>query len=116
VLRELRQQFGNYLEATWREIALFVIRRFVVRQHEVLAYDKNWDGSRAFFHTEQDHIRWRQLNYDQIGVNNSRFFRALQILQDLGLIIHDEVDLRLLKLTGDGKTQLKHELAEMDHK
>lgn len=116
VLRELRQQFGNYLDATWREIALFVTRRFVVRQHEVLAYDKNWDGSRAFFHTEQDHIRWRQLNYDQIGVNNSRFSRALQILQDLGLVIHDEADKRLFKLTGDGKAQLKRELAEMEHK
>ncbi len=116
VLRELRQQFGNYLDATWREIALFVIRRFVIRQHEVLAYGKNWDGSRAFFHTEQDHIRWRQLNYDQIGVNNSRFSRALQILQDLGLVIHDEADKRLFKLTGDGKVQLKRELAEMEHK
>ena len=116
VLRELRQQFGNYLDATWREIALFVTRRFVVRQHEVLAYDKNWDGSRAFFHTEQDHIRWRQLNYDEIGVNNSRFSRALQILQDLGLVIHDEADKRLFKLTGDGKAQLKRELAGMEHK
>ena len=113
VLRELRQQFGNYLDATWREIALFVTRRFVVRQHEVLAYDKNWDGSRAFFHTEQDHIRWRQLNYDQIGVNNSRFSRALQILQDLGLVIHDESDKRFFKLTADGKAQLKRELAGM---
>jgi hypothetical protein len=116
VLRELRQQFGNYLDATWREIALFVTRRFVVRQHEVLAYDKNWDGSRAFFHTEQDHIRWRQLNYDQIGVNNSRFSRALQILQDLGLVIHDESDKRFFKLTADGKAQLKRELAGMELK
>ena len=116
VLRELRQQFGNYLDATWREIALFVARRFVVRQHEVLAYDKNWDGSRAFFHTEQDHIRWRQLNYDQIGVNNSRFSRALQILQDLGLVLHDEADKRLFILTADGKAQLKRELAGMEHK
>jgi hypothetical protein len=116
VLRELRQQFGNYLDATWRGIALFVTRRFVVRQHEVLAYDKNWDGSRAFFHTEQDHIRWRQLNYDQIGVNNSRFSRALQILQDLGLVLHDEADKRLFKLTADGKAQLKRELAGMEQK
>lgn len=116
LLRELRQQFGNYLDARWREIALFVIRRFVVRQHEVLAYIKDWDGSRAFFHTEQDHIRWRQLNYDEIGVNNARFSRALQILQDLGLVIYDEADTESFKLTGDGKAQLKRELAEMEHK
>lgn len=116
VLRELRQQFGNYLDASWREIALFVIRRFVVRQHEVLAYMKSWDGSRAFFHTEQDHIRWRQLNYDKIGVNNSRFPSALQILQDLGLVVHDEGDKRLLRLTADGKARLKHELSEMGQK
>jgi len=116
VLRELHQQFGNYLDTTWREIALFVIRRFVIRQHEVLAYIKASDGSRAFFHTEQDHIRWRQLNYDEIGVNNSRFSRALQILQDLGLVIHDEADKRLFKLTADGKAQLKREFAGMEQK
>ena len=73
VLRELRERFPDYWNTSWREIALFVMRRFVIRQHEVLAYDKNWDGSRAFFHTENDLIRWRQLNYDQIGVGNALF-------------------------------------------
>jgi hypothetical protein len=113
VLRELRQQFDNFLDASWHDIALFVLRRFVVRQHEVLAYVKSWDGSRAFFHTEQDLIRWRQLNYDQIGVNNSRFPRALQILQDLGLVARDADDRAVLRLTADGETQLKRELKEM---
>ena len=112
VLRELRERFPDYWNVSWREIANFVIRRFVVRQHETLAYDKNWNGSRAFFHTENDLIRWRQLNYDEIGVGNARFTRALRILRDLALVdSHDEG--RTLELTQDGRVWLKKELAAL---
>src|SRR5207247_9025544 len=110
VLRELRERFPNYWNTSWREIATFMIRRFVVRQHEVLAYDKNWDGSRAFFHTEHDLIRWRQLNYDEIGVGNARFSRALQILRDLALVERRDGEKKLL-LTQAGSQLLNRELA-----
>ena len=86
------------------------MRRFVIRQHEVLAYDKNWDGSRAFFHTENELIRWRELNYDQIGVGNARFSRALQILRDLALVERRD-GVKTLLLTPDGNQLLKRELA-----
>jgi hypothetical protein len=112
VLRELRERFPDYWNASWREIATFVMRRFVVRQHEVLAYDKNWDGSRAFFHTDSDLIRWRKLNYDEIGVGNARFSRALQILRDLALVERRD-GARTLALTEDGSQCLKRELAAL---
>lgn len=112
VLRELRERFPDYWNTSWREIALFVMRRFVIRQHEVLAYDKNWDGSRAFFHTENDLIRWRQLNYDEIGVGNARFSRALQILRDLALVERHD-DEKKYVLTPDGNQWLKQELAAL---
>jgi hypothetical protein len=112
VLRELRERFPDYWNTSWREIALFVMRRFVIRQHEVLAYDKNWDGSRAFFHTENDLIRWRQLNYDEIGVGNARFSRAVQILRDLALVKRNDEE-RKYVLTPDGNQWLKKELATL---
>ena len=115
VLRELHERFSDYWNASWREIATFVMRRFVVRQHEVLAYDKNWDGSKAFFHTENDLIRWRQLNYDEIGIGNARFSRALQILRDLALIDRSDGEKQLV-LTKDGNQWLKRELAALAQK
>ena len=112
VLREFRERFPDYWNTSWREITTFVMRRFVIRQHEVLAYDKNWDGSRAFFHSENDLIRWRQLNYDQIGVGNARFSRALQILRDLALVERRDGEKKLL-LTQHGSQLLKRELAAL---
>ena len=114
-LRELRERFPDYWNTSWRDIATFMMRRLVVRQHEVLAYDKNWDGSRAFFHTENDLIRWRQLNYDEIGVGNARFSRALQILRDLALVEGADGEKKLV-LTQDGSQWLKQELAALTQK
>jgi hypothetical protein len=116
VLRELRESSVNFLDTTWREIAMLVIGRFVVRQHEVLSYEKVWDGTRALFHSEQGVIRWRGLSYDDIVVENSRFYSAVQILEDLALVEHDDNDRWLAKLTAEGKIFLKGELARMEKK
>jgi hypothetical protein len=114
VLRELRESLGNFWDATWREVAMLVIRRFVVSQHEVLAYEKVWDGSRALFHSEQGVIRPRGLSYDSIVVENSRFNSAVQILTDLALVEHEEGDRSRMKLTAEGKRFLRAELAGME--
>jgi hypothetical protein len=116
VLRELRESSNNFLDATWREIAMLVIGRFVVRQHEVLSYEKVWDGTRALFHSEQGVIRWRGLSYDDIVVENSRFYSAVQILEDLALVEHDNNDRWQVKLTAEGGKFLKGELARMEKK
>jgi hypothetical protein len=34
VLREFRESLGNFWDATWRELAMLVIGRFVVSQHD----------------------------------------------------------------------------------
>jgi hypothetical protein len=114
VLRGLCESVGNFWDATWREIAMLVIGRFVVSQHEVLAYEKVWDGSRALFHSEQGAIRPRGLSYDSIVVENSRFNSAVQILTDLALVEHEEGDRSRVKLTAEGKRFLRAELAGME--
>ena len=111
VLRELRDSFGNFCAATWRELATLLIGRFVVSQHEVLSYEKVWDGSRALFHSDQGVIRWRGLSYDDIVVGNSRFNSAVQVLTDLALVERKEDGSVVEKLTAEGKRFLKAELA-----
>jgi hypothetical protein len=81
-----------------------------------LSYEKVWDGTRALFHSEQGVIRWRGLSYDDIVVENSRFYSAVQILEDLALVEHDDNDRWLAKLTAEGKIFLKGELARMEKK
>ena len=114
VLRELRCSLGSFWDATWRKIAMLVIGRFVVTQHEVLSYEKVWDGSRALFHSEQGVIRWRGLSYDSIVVENSRFYSAVQILEDLALAEHEDGNRWQVKLTAEGKRLLGGELARME--
>jgi hypothetical protein len=114
VLREFRECLGNFWNATWREVAMLVIGRFVVSQHEVLSYEKVWDGSRALFHSEQGVIRPRGLSYDNIVVENSRFSSAVQILVDLALVEVGGEDQSQVKLTAEGKRFLRAELAGME--
>jgi|GEM_PF-7110471 len=100
--------------AAWREVATLTINRFVVSQHEVLSYEKVWDGSRAMFHSEQGVIRPRGLSYDNIVVENSRFNSAVQILEDLALVHHEDGDRWNVKLTAEGRRFLQAELAGME--
>jgi hypothetical protein len=116
VLRKLRESFGKFWDATWREVAMLVIGRFVISQHEVLSCEKVCDGSRALFHGEQGVIRWRGLSYDDIAVENSRFYSAVQILEDLALAEHEDSNWSLVKLTAEGGRFLRGELARMEKK
>jgi hypothetical protein len=116
VLRELRESLGDFLDSKLREIAVVVIGRFVVKQHEVLSYEKVWDGTRALFHSEQGMIRGRGMTYDTISVENSRFNSAVQILADLALLEHDDNDWLLTRLTAEGAKFLKGELGRMKEK
>lgn len=93
---------------------MLLIGRFVVSQHEVLSYEKVWDGSRALFHSDQGVIRWRGLSYDDIVVGNSRFNSAVQVLTDLALVERKEDGSVVEKLTAEGKRFLKAELAGME--
>jgi hypothetical protein len=113
VLKQLRDSLGSFWDSTWRELAMLVIGRFVISQHEVLSYEKVWDGSRALFHREQGVIRWRGLSYDDIVVENGRFYSAVQILEDLALGEHEDNDRWQVKLTAEGGRFLRGELERM---
>jgi hypothetical protein len=113
VLQGLRESLGIFGDATWREVAMLVVGRFVISQHEVLSYEKVWDGSRALFHSEQGVIRWRGLSYDDIAVENSRFYSAVQILEDLALAEHEDNDRWQVRLTAEGGRFLRGELGRM---
>jgi hypothetical protein len=116
VVRRLRESFGNFWDASWREIAMLTMGRFVVNQHEVLSYEKVWDGSRALFHSEQGVIRWRGLSYDDVAAGNPRFYSAVQILEDLALLEHEDGDWSQVSLTPEGVKLLKAELRSMEEK
>jgi len=110
ILRELSEISNNFCASSWRELGTFILRRFVVRQHEALGYDKSWDGSKTFFHLENEVIRWLGLSYDEIAVGNARFSSAIQILIDLAMVRRTASDEDTFQLTADGRRWLRQEL------
>lgn len=109
ILRDLREYYGDFWNTPWEKLAPMLVNRFVVRQHEALALDKSWSGSRAFFHTDQDVIRWRDLNYDGPTCHNPRFTSAVLILKDLNLLRTDKNKSDILQLSPEGQEFLKEE-------
>jgi len=109
ILRDLREYYGDLWNTPWEKLAPMLVNRFVVRQHEALALDKSWSGSRAFFHTDQDVIRWRDLNYDRPTCHNPRFTSAVLILKDLNLLRTDKNKSDILQLSPEGQEFLKEE-------
>ena len=116
VLHEIKSSFQDFWNTPWRVSAPRIINRFVVRLHEVLAFDKSWTGTKAFFHTDQDVIRWHNLNYDEPACGNPRLMNSVQILKDLSLIENDESHPEILCLKKDGKLLLEKELSEMQER
>jgi hypothetical protein len=111
LLQDLRHRFNDFWKTPWRELAPHIISRFVVRQHEILAYDKSYDGSQSYFHTDQGVIRWHNRDYDRPTCHNPRFRSAVLILKDLSLLSKTEEDGDILQLTSEGKKVLEEELA-----
>jgi hypothetical protein len=108
VLNELERHFSDWWTTPWRKLALFVISRFVIRQHEALAYERSRAGAKALLEVDGDRVRV-QGNYDEIGVSNPRFNNAVLILKDLALL-EDKKDLELTVLTKEGRAYLATEL------
>lgn len=111
VLGSLNRHFREWWNEPWRELAPFLIRRYVVQLHETVALEKRWDGSRAAFHSDRGRLFWRGLSYDKIKVGNPRFGNAVRILQDLTLLTASDDDAEAGKLTVDGRAWLERELA-----
>jgi hypothetical protein len=112
VLHDVSLHYDNWWNTRWGDLGERLIRKFVVRQHETLAYDKSRSGGKILFHTEQGRIIGRHIPYDNIGVTNPRFPSAIQIITDLGWI--RERDDGVLDLTGDGRACLTRELSHME--
>ena len=111
VLRFLRQEFPDFTNVSLAQLAGSILRRFVIRQHEAMAFTKSHDGSRAFFHTDQDRIYVRAEKAWQPKQDNGRLRSAVRILTDLGYVEEDAELAGVFRRTNDGSALLKRELA-----
>ena len=105
----LSRRFGNWWKCTWKELASFVLSRYVVQQHQSMSYEKTSTGDRCLLQVDGQKVVSTG-DYDEIGMGNPRLHSAIQILKDLGLMEDD--DDGVTYLTTEGKQFLKRELAK----
>ena len=105
----LSRRFGNWWNCTWKELASFVLSRYVVQQHQSMSYEKTSTGDRCLLQVDGPKVVSTG-DYDEIGMGNPRLRSAIQILKDLGLMEDD--DDGVTHLTTEGKQFLKRELAK----
>jgi len=105
----LSRRFGNWWKCTWKELASFVLSRYVIMQHQSMSYEKTSTGDRCLLQVDGPRVVSTG-NYDEIGMTNPRLHSALQILKDLGMMEDD--DDGVTHLTTEGKQFLKRELAK----
>lgn len=91
----------------WDELAPRLLDRFVVRQHELLGYDKGSGSDSMILHCN-DGVLTATGDYDKVTIWNPRLRNAMQILSDLGFIKDSEI-----ALTSDGLVRLRSELAAL---
>lgn len=95
---------GVWWRRPWSELAPLLLDRFVVRQHEVLGYDKGGGSDSMILHSN-DGVLTATGEYGRVTIGNPRFRNAMQILGDLGF-----VDLSEMQLTSDGRAWLAEEM------
>lgn len=105
----LSRRFGNWWNNSWKEVAGFVLSRYIVQQHQSMSYEKSWTGDRCLLQVDGQKV-FSSGGFEKIGMGNPRLGSAVQILKDLGLIADDE-DL-VVHLTTEGKHFLERELAK----
>jgi hypothetical protein len=104
----LSRRFGNWWRCTFKELAGFVLSRYVVQQHQSMSYEKT-SMDRCLLQVDLPRIVSTR-SYEKIGMGNPRLSRATRILKDLGLMVDD--DDKVTYLTDEGKHFLKRELAK----
>ncbi len=109
LLTGLSQRFRDWRSTLWSDLAQHLLSRFVIRHHITISYDKTATGDRCLLQDEGQRITASGV-FDVVGMGNVRFGSAMQVLEDLALIARDED--RIYRLTQDGRTYLKKELAE----
>lgn len=110
LLKELRLKFHDFWNTSLHDILLFLMSRFVIKQHEMLAYDKSFNSSKSFIYSEGDIVRGGNSFFDAPTCHNPRFSNALLILKDLGLLVEKDTAPEILILTKDGEVLLAVEL------
>ena len=109
----LKAEFGNdWIDRPNGEILRRIIWRFVIRQHQTMSYEWGFGGTAPLFQLDGTTVIGTSTDYADPQSPHPRFPRALQILEDLGLIEDDdEIGYRL---TEDGETWLNNELSHLN--
>jgi hypothetical protein len=108
LIRFFEGEFGEqWTERSNGEILDRVIWRFVIRQHQTMSYERGFGGAAPLFHVDVTRVVATEMDYADPQAKNSRFWSALQILADLGLIVKKD---KVYEMTKDGEAWLASEL------
>jgi hypothetical protein len=107
VLQGMEQHFRQWWSSSWVDLADFVLSRYVVQQHQAMAFEKTKRGDRCLLQVDGAKVI-AELPHGKIGIRNPRFNSAVQILKDLALLENSEGE--STRLTEDGVTLLSTEL------
>lgn len=116
VLHIFRQECGDFTRVPLGQLAGLLLHRFVIRQHEMMAFTKSHDGSRAFFQTDQGRIFVRAEKAWEPKQENGRLRAALRILVDIGYLEPDAAIEGAFRRTPDGTAFLRSELTALARK
>lgn len=103
----LSRRFRQWWDSPWKDLAAFVLDRYVLRQHQSMSYVKTAAGDRCLLEVDGLKIM-SNAAYDKIGMGNPRLGRAISILKDLALLAEDD---GVYVVTTDGMRLLEDELA-----
>jgi hypothetical protein len=104
----LEQRHREWWSVPMRAFVEPLLQRFVVDQHEWLGYEKGAGSSKIILHQENGRLTASD-RFDDLGVGNPRFWNALRILKDLGLMESDDGGITIP--TAEGTRWLEQELA-----
>ncbi len=111
----LTRRFEAWWKRQWKELAEYVLYKYIVQQHQSMSYEKTTRGERCLLQVDGSKITTRPNEvYEKIGMGNPRFSSAVSILIDLGLM--EDTDDGMTVVTKDGLQLLKEELAEESRK
>jgi hypothetical protein len=112
VLGTLRSEYDDdWWHKPNREILNLLLWRFVLLQHQTMSYERGFGGSAPLFQIDGTTIIGTDADFSDPQALNARFFSAIQILSDLGLVEGDYDE--GFSLSGEGEAWLKCLLAEV---
>ena len=103
----LTRHQNDWWRRPWTELAEYVLSRFVVQQHQSMAFEKTAAGDRCLLEVDGERVTSDSV-FEKIGLGNPRLGSAIQILTDLALLTEDDDGNK--QVTNDGLKILKAEL------